>query len=62
MVTDGASLKEGCSVDVKDGTGTSVVDKKLDMLAAAEEPDQSSPAVSEIISIRPRLRRPGRKV
>ena len=62
VVTDGASLKEGCSVDVKDGTATSVVDEKLDTLAATEEPDQSSPAVSEIISIRPRLRRPGRKV
>ena len=53
---------EGCSVDVKDGTATSVVDEKWDKLAAPEEPDQKSPAVVEIISIRPRLKRRERKV
>ena len=65
VVTDGesaASLKEGCSVDVKDGTATSVVDEKRDKLAAPEEPEQRSQAGVEIISIRPRLKRHERKV
>ena len=53
---------EGCSVDVKDGTATSVVDEKWDKLAAPEEPEQRSQAGVEIISIRPRLKRHERKV
>ena len=53
----GAGLKEGSPVDVKGETATAVVDNKGDMLAASKESDQKSPAVCEIISIRPRLKK-----
>ena len=53
----GAGLKEGSPVDVKGETATAVVDNKGDMLAASEESDQKPPAVCEIISIRPRLKK-----
>ena len=61
VVTDGESGGSP-KVDVKEGTATSVVDEKWNTLAATEDSDQRSPAVDEIISIRPRLKGHARKV
>ena len=63
VVTDGASIKDGCSsVYVKEGTAARVIDEKWDSLAANIESDQRSQEVSEIISIRPRLKGHARKM